>query len=217
MRARSMACALLFSPHDFADPEKYFFDLARFKPAEVSGWRAGLAAALRRAGLLIPAPRFDAGDEGMDVDGALDGRVQAFRAAEQVRLGRVLGELRGDARARSTIKGLKNYGLKVLWWLVSRGHEINPPSSQAPAIALAFLVDLRGNTGASQKTAGVCALLGRLNDWPEGLLAGAARIPLDATQRLFRQPVREVAGLELEHMRRIMQRYAFLREGRHSC
>ena len=216
MRARSMARALLFSPHDFSDPETYFFDWTRFKPAEVSGWRAGLAAALRRAGLLIPAPWCDAGDEDMDVDDALDDRVQAFRAAEQVRLGRVLGELRGDARARSTIKGLKNYGLKVLWWLVSRGHEINPPSSQALAMAFAFLVDLRGNSGASQKTSEACALLGRLNDWPAGLLAGAARTPLDAAQRLFRQPVRKVAGLELEHVRRIMERYAFLRGGRHA-
>ena len=82
--------------------------------------------------------------------------METFHSAEQARLGGVTGALSGVARrARSTIMGLKNYGPKVLWWLVSRCLDINPPSSRSLAMALAFLVDLRGNAAAAAQKAAV--------------------------------------------------------------
>ena len=212
LRARLMAETLLFSPYDFADPERYFFDWSRFNPAAVAGWRAGLVAAVEDAGLTVPSAWI--GEVGCDVAGGVDGptdRVEAFRAAERARLGGVIDVLSGGARARATIMGLRNYGLKLLWWLVSRGLDINLPTPRALAMAFAFLVDLRGNAAAAQKTAEACAFIGRLNDWPEGLLDGAARVPLDAARRIYRHQVRKVRGLELGHVRLILEHFAYLR------
>ena len=100
--------------------------------------------------------------------------------APYIRLGGVVDLLSGGARP--TIIGLKNYGLKVLWRLVGRGLDINPPSSRS--MAFAFLDDLRGDAGAAQKTAAEAfAFTRRLSDWPEGLLGGAAPLLLPAPCR----------------------------------
>jgi hypothetical protein len=170
------------------------------------------------AGLTVPTAWLSGGAVGLGNEAVEPtGCVETIRAAEQVRLGGVIDALCGVARARSTIMGLKNYGLKVLWWLVSRGVDINPPSTRSLAMAFAFLADLRCNAAAAQETAKARAFTGRLNDWPEGLLGGAARVPLDAARRIYRHQVQKKRGLELCHVRRILELChvaAYLRDGR---
>ena len=215
VQPRGLLDVLLFNPTDFYDPSASQYDWTRLNPMRILGWRVGLAAALDEAGLVIPKPwlqrETEPGDAGRPT--ATTDLRAAERQSEQARLDDILAHLSGDMRAKRTLDNLRNPGLKLIWWLSSRGHALNPPTPHALASYLAFLFDDRGNLGAMQQAREALNLLGKLNAWPPGLKEGVASVPIDAARRLFRHQVRKVRGLERIHVEAIFVAYVWWRPG----
>ena len=215
VQPRGLLDVLLFNPTDFYDPSAFQYDWTRLNPMRILGWRVGLAAALDEAGLVIPKPwlqrETEPGDAGRPT--ATTDLRAAERQSEQARLDDILAHLSGDMRAKRTLDNLRNPGLKLIWWLSSRGHALNPPTPHALASYQAVLFDDRGNLGAMQQAREALNLLGKLNAWPPGLKEGVASVPIDAARRLFRHQVRKVRGLERIHVEAIFVAYVWWRPG----
>jgi hypothetical protein len=210
---RGLLDCVLFAPSDFCDPTYFEYDWTRTNPMRIAGWRVGLAAAIDEAGLVLPKPWLQRVVDGGPAVAAAPAGREAERQAEQVHLDTVLAHLSGEMRAERTHANLNNPALKLIWWLASRGHDLNSPTPHALASYLAFLFDDRGNLGALQQAREALGLLGRLNAWPAGLKEGVASVPIDAARRLFRHQVRKVLGLKREHVEGIFDAYVWVRPG----
>ena len=121
------------------DIECFYYGFERFHPASVEGWRLGMLLVLRAEGLEIPPDWLGdaAADTAADGHAAYGGSAPAFtvfREQETRRLEELARALGGDARAVRSMRALRNPALKALWWLASRGHGINLPTSRHPPL-----------------------------------------------------------------------------------
>jgi hypothetical protein len=136
-----------------------------------------------------------------------------FLAAERAEMRRVFEELAGRARAPRTVKGLRNAGLKLLWFLASRGAAL-PPSAGEFTDYLVYLSVDRGASGAISAARGALLHMCRVNRWPtEPYTSGIALIPGMAAARRNRHQVKKSAGLRLAYVARILDVYCFERPG----
>ena len=137
-----------------------------------------------------------------------------FCIAERARLRGEFLRLAGASRAGSTVRELRNAGLKLLWDLASRGHRL-PPSQWALTDYLTLLAVDVGKMGAISGGRGALLHLCRINGWPtEPYTSGVALIPGAAMARMTRHQVKKAAGLDLWMVERIVDSYCFERPGR---
>ena len=119
----------------------------------------------------------------------------------------VFGEPAGQARAPRTVKGLRNAGLKLRWFLASRGAAL-PPSAGEFTDYLVYLSVERGASGAISAARGALLHTCRVNRWPTELYtSGISLIPGAAAARRNRHQVKKSAGLRLAYVARILDMY----------
>lgn len=222
IRAAGLGSALLYDWRSFFDPRSFFYDWTTFKPYLVRGWLRGLHEFLRTEGAAAPpewTQRLAGGArpssgwplETITADPSLS--ADDFRSLEQAWLRKVFVALAGHSRARRTVRGLANHGLKLLWFLASRGSAL-PPTCCDFLEYQSFLAAERAALGAIQGARYAILFLCRLNDWPdEPYCSGTALIPLQAVSRLTRHQVKKSAGLRLVYVAGIIEAYCFAREG----
>ena len=222
-RAHEALAALLFDPSDFCGrPELFFYDFSAGNPGLVPGWVKGCVDYHDRDGALVPLAWVDP-DEAAGAScgsGAIGGPPAAapassdslaFIAHERVELHRAWVGLAGSAWASSTLAGLRNPGLKALWFFASRRFPLPPPSS-AVVDYLTWLAAYVDTTGAVETARQAINLLCDYNGWDTGsVFSGRASIPAAAMRRRHAHETKKAPGLPLTHVRAILRAYAFVR------
>ncbi len=153
LRASSVAAKLLFGPDSFFDPRLFTFDWTTFRPYLNPGWRRGLFAYAARFQASVPRAWLDPveHDQGITSSQPPPGAsADEFRVHRQAFLRSVLSQLSDNARAASTVEGLKNAGLKLLWFLATMNAPL-PPSQGHYVDYLAFLTTNAVHSDASRK------------------------------------------------------------------
>ncbi len=225
LRASRVAEGISCSLETFLDPAAFYYDFSVIHPSRIGGWSAGLSTFLQRHGAALPQAWLrspSSGNKRKDTSVSCATAAAAapclsaadFCVRERARLRDEFQRLAGASRAESTLEGLRNPGLKLLWFLASRGHSL-PPSQWALTDYLTLLAVDVGNMGAIRRARGALLHLCRINGWSsEPYTSGVALIPGAAMARITRHQVKKAAGLALWMVERIVDVYCFERPHR---
>ena len=225
-RPLDVARALCWGRQEFLDPRTFFDDWSVVSPLCIPGWTNLAFEYLERSHASLPEPWR------AQLLRAANGRPHTphfrmtcpddlnllsphqFIRRERELLRVAFLSLAGSARAPRTIRNLLYPGLKLLWWLASRGHPL-PPTQWAVVEYLTFLTTRSRKRGPLSGARGALLLLCGVNGWdPAPYTSGAAMIPGAAIARLSRHQVKKSAGLTLHLVQLIILRYCFSRPGR---
>ena len=216
LRAQSVAESLWFPSEAFYDPRLFTFDWATFRPYLTPGWRRGLFSFAARFRATVPRAWLDPDDPAGGAPPALPpegASADEFRAHRQTFLRFALSQLADNARATTTVRGLKNAGLKLLWFLATMDATL-PPSQGHYADYLAYLATERGALGCITQASGAIRHLCRVNNWPvDPYITGIALLPSSAVARATRHQVKKVVALRLVYVRGIADMFCFARRG----
>ena len=220
LKTSELSRSLVFHPHDFINPDFFFDDFSEMHPATCPGWLEGMSRYMAHFNVSVPSAwlRRGATKDGPQVSIDTPPRRAPISAASRIGESAFLREqflrLAGESRADSTVSNFGNAGLKLIWWLASRGHPL-PPSQWAFTEYLVFCATYNGTTGAVATARGAFLHLCRINAWDKTpFTSGIALIPGQALLRLNRHQVKKSEGLTLEMVTCIFRRYCFARIGR---
>ena len=186
-------------------------------PASCPGWLEGLSRYVSHYDVAVPPAwlrRRCTSDfhHGTSAKSSLG--TASYRLTESAFLREQFLRFAGESRAESTVSNFGNAGLKLLWWLASRGHPL-PPSQWAFTEYLVFCATFNGTSGAVATTRGAFLHLCRVNAWDKTpFTSGISLVPGQALSRLNRHQIKKSEGLTLEMVTQILHRYCFLRSGR---
>lgn len=212
------ARSLIFHPRDFANPDLFYDDFSLMHPATCPGWLEGLSLFTARFGASVPVAwlrRSEAANNVSPVSSLQGSSVGASqRLLESAFLREQFLKLAGESRAASTVSNCGNAGLKLLWWLASRGHAL-PPSQWAVTEYLVFCATYNGTTGAVSTARAALLHICRVNAWDKTpFTSGISLVPGQALLRLNRHQTKKSEGLTLDMVTLIFEQYCFLRHGR---
>jgi len=143
--------SLVFSEWDFYNkPELFYDDFTVMHPAVCPGWVDGLDSFLVRHRATVPSSWLRRAAFRSCVSPSWDAApvsAASSRLAESAFLRQQFFKLAGASRADSTVSNLGNAGLKLLWWLASRGHTL-PPSQWAFTEYLVYCSSFNGTSGS---------------------------------------------------------------------
>jgi hypothetical protein len=218
LRKHDVAPALLFTPAEFFDPRRFFFDFSVINPLSVPGWAAGLRSYLNFYSVEMPhewlEPEMGPDAAGARGSGYAGGVVEEFRAGEDVRLQTILRDLAGESIAPSTLRSLKNPALKAVWWLASRGKAL-PPAADDVALYLTYLsseVNTIGSASDARQALGFLATVNANRGWArDSMLGGRAAVPIEALRRRHAHAIDKAPGLPADVVRLVLNRYVVAR------
>jgi len=218
LRAKDVARGLPRSAADVFNPMAFFHCFYPVHPLDLPGWEKKLKAYLRSWDAVVPKhwlrQKLESPQSvpcGINAATTAGASVASFIDAERCHLRERFILLANAARAPRTVRDLMNPGLKLLWWLASRGHKL-PPSSWALTEYLVFLVDTSRTAGAVSRARRALLHLCRVNGWPsEPYTSETSMVPGAAIARLNQHQVKKTAGITLSMLRGIAEVYCFAR------
>ena len=190
LTALQTARTLVFSVWDFYNkPELFYDDFTILHPAVCAGWVEGLDSFLARHGATVPSSWLRRAPPRASVPPAWQSTpssTASSRLAESAFLRQQFLKLAGASRADSTVSNLGNAGLKLLWWLASRGHTL-PPSQWAFTEYLVYCSSFNGTSGSVSAARGALLHLCRVNAWDRSPYEkGISLVPGQALARINR-------------------------------
>ena len=214
----ALAKVLEYEPAHVFDPRWFNYDFSVLSMAEVTGWRAGFLEYVQSNGFRMPKAWLAVDSAALhDPESLLVGDaaiIESFRSEERVHLDDSLHALSDDARAPRTVANLRLPGIKLVWWMASRGLMM-PPSQRELSWYLTSLAKERDNVGSVTQARTALLMLCRLNEWPtDPYTAGLALVPGEAMRRLHKVATHKVAPLLLDDVRVILKTYAAERPDR---
>jgi len=215
LTASQTARTLVFDECDFFDrPELFYDDFTFLHPAFCPGWVSGLRSFLAKYDASIPASWVRRAAHWSDSPSRRHAAIPSVaqsRLAESAFLRQQFFKLAGASRADSTVSNLGNAGLKLLWWLASRGHSL-PPSQWALTEYLVFCSSFNGTSGSVSTARGALLHLCRINAWDKSPYEkGISLVPGQALARVNRHQTKKSEGLSLPMVKRFLKIYCFVR------
>lgn len=212
LQGADLARHLIFAPNDFFDPALFHYDFGVLNPLSLPGWVSAMHDYLSEYNVSMPRAWLD--HSTASTRGDFAGPHAVAREAMKADMQSYLLDLAGESRAQSTLEGMRNPGLKAIWWLAANGRPL-PPTADDVAEYLAFLCRTVNTIGSVACARDAISYMCVLNGWgKDAIMGGRARVPLEAIRRRHVHVIHKAAGLTAAQARAIMNAFCVVHQDR---